>query len=290
MSDATTIEAPRGATTRVAAPVRPAIEAHQLGAAYGRRSVWSNASFAIAPGEFVAVLGANGTGKSTLLRMVLGLMRPHAGRLTVLGAPPRRGNPRIGYVPQRRMLDPHLALRARELVALGLDGHRWGIPRPWGRGPARKLVDTLIEAVEATPFADRAAGELSGGQLQRLLLAQALVGDPQLLLLDEPLANLDVRNQVAVAELVARLSRERGMAVLLVAHDVNPLLPLVDRVLYMGRGEVAIGTAEEVVNAAVLTRLYDTPVEVLTDSRGRVFVVGLEHEATHPHAHGEDDD
>jgi zinc/manganese transport system ATP-binding protein len=126
--------------------------------------------------------------------------------------------------------------------------------------------------------------------LQRLLLAQALVGDPQLLLLDEPLANLDVRNQVAVAELVARLSRERGMAVLLVAHDVNPLLPLVDRVLYMGRGEVAIGTAEEVVNAAVLTRLYDTAVEVLTDSRGRVFVVGLEHEATHPHAHGEDED
>jgi zinc/manganese transport system ATP-binding protein len=257
------------------------------GLAAGYRSsapVWAGADFEVERGELVAVLGANGTGKSTLLRMLLGLLAPLDGKLRVLGEAPRRGNPRIGYVPQRRSLDPELALRARELVALGADGHRWGIGLR-GRQEARERVDAALAAVGAIELAEQPAPKLSGGQLQRVLLAQALVGEPELLLLDEPLTSLDVRNQIVICELVARLCRERGIAVLLVAHDVNPLLGLIDRVLYMGRGEVAIGTPEEVVRAEVLSRLYDTPVEVLHDSRGRVFVVGLEDEISHPHPH-----
>jgi zinc/manganese transport system ATP-binding protein len=256
-----------------------------LAAGYGQAPVWAGADFEIGRGELIAVLGSNGTGKSTLLRMLLGLLAPVAGSLEVFGERPRRGNPRIGYVPQRRELDPELALRARELVALGVDGHRWGPGLGRRSEGSAERVDAALAAVGALDLGERPAGKLSGGQLQRVVLAQALVGEPDLLLLDEPLTNLDVRNQIVICELVGRLCRERDIAVLLVAHDVNPLLGLVDRVLYMGRGEVALGTPAEVVNAEVLSRLYDTPVEVLRDSRGRVFVVGLEGEASHPHPH-----
>jgi zinc/manganese transport system ATP-binding protein len=250
----------------------------------GERTIWREASARIAPGEFVAVLGPNGAGKSTLLRVLLGLVPLSEGRVEVFGRPPHRGNPAIGYVPQRRSLDPDLAVRGRDLVLLGLDGHRWGFALP---GAARQkqhaLVDEALAAVEATAYAGRPIGRLSGGEQQRLLLAQALVGAPRLLLLDEPLASLDLRNQLAIAQLVGRLARERDIAVLLVAHDVNPLLPVIDRVMYVARGRIAIGAPEEIITTERLSALYDAPVEVVQDSRGRVFVVGLEDEAAHPH-------
>lgn len=265
----------------------PVVRARDLAASYGDRKVWSGASFDIQMGEFVAVLGPNGAGKSTLLKLLIGLLRPTEGTLEVLGAPPRRGNPAIGYVPQARALDPEIAFRGLDLVRLGVDGHRWGIAVPWrSSARLRARVQGAIEAVGASAYAGRKLGQMSGGERQRLLLAQALVGDPALLLLDEPLANLDVRNQAAMAELIGDLAGSRNLAVVIVAHDLNPLRGVIDRVCYVAGGGLAIGKPDEIVTSAVLSRLYGAPVEVLVDSRGRRFVVGIDEELAHPHPDG----
>jgi zinc/manganese transport system ATP-binding protein len=261
----------------------PVIAARDLAAAYHRTTVWCRATFDIAPGEFVGVLGPNGAGKSTLFRLLLGLLRPSDGTLTVLGEPPRRGNPCIGYVPQRRPIDPDMRLAGTEFVKLGLTGHRWGTGLPGGRKEVDRRVAEALAAVGAEGYADHPIGTLSGGEQQRLSLAQAIISEPKLLLLDEPLAGLDVRNQVAVASLVAALAETRGIAVLLIAHDVNPLLPLLDRVMYVARGRITIGRPEEVITSEHLSALYDAHVEVVRDRRGRLFVLGLEDEASHPH-------
>jgi zinc/manganese transport system ATP-binding protein len=255
-----------------------------LAAGYGATTVWSGATLDVGRGEFVAVLGPNGAGKSTLLRLLLGLLTPQAGTIDVLGEPPRRGNPSIGYVPQARTIDPDIAFRGTDLVRLGVDGHRWGFASPFrSRRIERESVHDAIEAVDAAAYADRRLGQMSGGERQRLLLAQALVGDPELLLLDEPLANLDLRNQSEMAELVGLLARTRHLSVVLVAHDLNPLSGVVDRVCYVAGGSVAIGTPDEIVTTDVLSRLYGAPVEVLFDSKGRRFVVGIDEELAHPH-------
>jgi zinc/manganese transport system ATP-binding protein len=260
-----------------------AIVAANLAAAYGQQLVWRNASFTVQTGEFIAVLGPNGGGKSTLFRLLLGLLAPAAGSLSVLGSRPRRGNPAIGYVPQRRDIDRDLAIRGRDLVHLGVDGDRWGFALGGAARDAERQVDEAVRAVQAGTYADRPIGRLSGGEQQRLLLAQALAGRPQMLLLDEPLASLDLRNQLGMAELVASLARAKGLTVLLIAHDVNPLLPIIDRVVYVAHGGVAIGRPEEVITGENLSRLYDSPVEVLRDSHGHLFVVGLEAESAHHH-------
>jgi zinc/manganese transport system ATP-binding protein len=258
----------------------PAIVAEGLAAAYGDRLIWRDASFTVQPGEFVAVLGPNGSGKSTLFRLLLGLMAPSAGKLRVLGERPQRGNAAVGYVPQRRNIDPDLPVRGRDFVHLGIDGNRWGVAL--GNGAAdRQRVDDAIAAVDSAAYADRPIGRLSGGEQQRLLLAQALAGRPRMLLLDEPLASLDLRNQIVISQLVADLARKNGLTVLLIAHDVNPLLPIVDRVLYVAHGGVAIGKPDEVITADQLSRLYNAPVEVLHDAHGHLFVVGLEAESGH---------
>ena len=259
------------------------VEARGLAAAYGARPIWQGASFDIRPGEFVAILGPNGAGKSTLFRILLGLMRAAAGELTVLGGPPRRGNPAIGYVPQRRPVDPESRLVGAEFVRLGLNGHRWGLGGPGHRRAVETAVADALEAVDGSHYGSRSLGSLSGGELQRLSLAQAIVSRPSLLLLDEPFSNLDVRNQVAEAQLFADLARRRTIAVLLIAHDINPLLPVLDRVMYIARGRVSIGTPDEVITSEHLSALYDAHVEVLRDHVGRLFVVGLEDEASHPH-------
>jgi zinc/manganese transport system ATP-binding protein len=258
----------------------PVIVAERLAAAYGTTLIWRDASFVVQPGEFVAVLGPNGSGKSTLLHLLLGLLSPAAGSLQVLGKRPHRGNPDIGYVPQRRNIDRELPVRGRDFVHLGIDGNRWGI----GIGNAAgndERVDQAIRAVEAQAYAGRPIGRLSGGEQQRLLLAQALAGRPQMLLLDEPLASLDLRNQIVIAELVAELARANSLTVLLIAHDINPLLPIVDRVLYVAHGGVAIGKPAEVITSEQLSRLYNAPIEVLHDNHGHMFVVGLEAESAH---------
>ena len=262
------------------AATEPVIIADQLAAAYGTGLIWKDATFRIDAGEFVAVLGPNGSGKSTLLRLLLGLLPPAAGSLLVLGKRPHRGNPDIGYVPQRRNIDRDLPVRGRDFVHLGIDGDRWGVALGNATGN-RQRIDEAIGSVEALSYADRQIGRLSGGEQQRLLLAQALAGRPKMLLLDEPLASLDLRNQIVIAELVADLARANRLTVLLIAHDINPLLPIVDRVLYVAHGGVAIGKPADVITTEQLSRLYDSPVEVLHDSHGHMFVVGLEAESAH---------
>ena len=263
----------------------PVIEAAGLASQYRERTVWSAADFSVGAGEFLTVLGPNGAGKSTLLRMVLGLLRPAEGTLRVLGGSPRRGNPAIGYVPQRRALDPDLGVRAADMVGLGVDGHRWGVSvSPRKKQEKAQEVTQALASVGAAHLAGRAVGRLSGGEQQRLQLAQALVSRPQLLLLDEPLASLDLRSQQEVSQLIADLQAEYGFTVVLVTHDINPVLGVTDRVMYVAGGGVSVGPPEEVITSASLSRLYQADVEVLTDSRGRIFVVGLEAETAHPHS------
>jgi zinc/manganese transport system ATP-binding protein len=259
----------------------PAIVARDLAAGYAGQLVWRHASFAIEPGSFTAILGPNGGGKSTLIRTILGLLPPSQGQLDVLGEKPRRGNPLIGYIPQRSTFDPELSIRGIDFVNLGVDGHRWGVRLP-GADTSRASAAS-IRSVGAESYANRPIGQLSGGEQQRLQLAQALVGNPRLLLMDEPLSQLDVRNQSLIVQLIGEIKRARELTVLLIAHDVNPLLPHIDHVLYVAHGNVAMGRPEEIITSESLSRIYSTPVEVLKDSRGRVFVVGLEEEVSHPH-------
>jgi zinc/manganese transport system ATP-binding protein len=241
----------------------------------GGAVLWSGVDLAVGAGEFVAVLGPNGAGKSTLLKVLLGLL-PAAGQVRVLGQPPGRASRRIGYLPQRRSFDASVRIRGTDLVRLGLDGDRWGLPLPFtrrSRAAARRLGE-VIELVGASGYAHRPVGECSGGEQQRLLLAQALIRRPDLLLLDEPLDSLDLPSQAAAAALISRICRGQGVAVVMVAHDVNPILSHLDRVVYMAAGGAAAGSPAEVITSATLTRLYQTPVEVLTASDGRLVVVG----------------
>jgi zinc/manganese transport system ATP-binding protein len=261
----------------------PAIIAEGLAGGYGSTLVWSGATFTIASGSFTAVLGPNAAGKSTLIRLILGRIQPSAGRLEVLGGPPGHGNSGIGYIPQRSSFDPELSIRGRDFVGLGVDGQRWGV-RLSGRARAAAAVESAIEAVGAGAYADRPLGRLSGGEQQRLLLAQAIVGSPRLLLMDEPLSYLDVRNQHSIVQLIGDLAVRRHLTVVLIGHDVNPLLPHIDHVLYVAAGKVAMGTPAEIITSSRLTEIYSSPVEVIQDSRGRLFVVGLEEEVSHPHA------
>jgi zinc/manganese transport system ATP-binding protein len=255
----------------------------------GGRTIWQGVDLTVQPGEFLAILGPNGAGKSTLLKAILGLVSLSAGAITMLGKPARRGNAAIGYVPQRRHFEADVHVRGRSIVQFGLNGSHWGLTIPFFQPhQARentRLVAEVIELVGATAYADRPIGELSGGEQQRLLIAQALVRRPCMLALDEPLDSLDLRNQQGIASVIRHISRETGAAVLLVAHDINPILSAVDRVVYVAHGQVAIGAPEEVITTATLSRLYATPIEVLRASDGRIVVVGQPEEEVSYHAH-----
>jgi len=236
----------------------------------GAHEVLDGVTFAITPGEFIGIIGGNGAGKSTLLQLTLGLLAPSGGTVQIFGDEPRRKHRPIGYVPQRLEFDRDLPLRARDFVALGVDGERFGLPLP-SRARTQR-VDAALHDVGALALANKPVGRLSGGEQQRLAIAQAVVGRPGLLLLDEPLANLDLGSAVDIVALVGGIARERGMTVLLVAHDVNPLLRAIDRVLYLANGHGALGTVDQIINEDVLSRLYDRPVDVLR-VRGRIIVV-----------------
>ena len=260
----------------------PALELEHAAVRIGGRTVWSGVDLSVDQSEFVAILGPNGAGKSTLLKAVLGVVPLSEGAVRVFGKPVHRGNDAIGYLPQRRRFDPDLRIRAADLVRLGLDGDRWGLPLP-SAAKAKRVEDSL-EMVGAAAYRDRAVGELSGGEQQRILIAQALVSGPKMLILDEPLESLDLNNQQAISELVRGICRRQGVTVLLVAHDVNPILPFVDRVVYVAGGHVLSGAPHDVIRTDTLTRLYGTPVEVLHTTDGRLVVVGQYEPVSH-HAH-----
>jgi zinc/manganese transport system ATP-binding protein len=238
----------------------------------GERTLWADLDLSVAPGEFLAVLGPNGSGKTSLLRVLLGQLPLSAGTASVAGRPARAGTPGVGYVPQQKALDEGLTLRGRDLVGFGLDGHRWG-PGLRGRAGRRERVRDALRSVGAEHLADAPVGRLSGGEQQRLRVAQALVGTPEVLLCDEPLLSLDLAHQQTVAGLIDARRREAGTAVLFVTHEINPILPLVDRVLYLVDGRFRIGPPEEVMTTEVLSDLYRSPVDVLR-VRGRLVVVG----------------
>ena len=252
------------------------------------RELWSGLDLDVAPGELIAVLGPSGSGKTTLLRAILGLQPLSEGSITALGQRvQRRGNRRIGYLPQARPLPRDVVMRGRDLVSLGVDGHRFGFPFP--RRGDRARVDALIDAVGARSFADRPVGVLSGGEQQRLRVGQALADNPRLLLCDEPLTSLDLANQQDVVRLIDA-HRATGAGVLLVTHDINPVLDKVDRILYLANGRFTLGSPQEVLTSKVLSDLYGAPVFVLR-AGDRLVVVGAPdaEESHHHHEHGDDE-
>ena len=252
----------------------------------GGHFVLSDVSFAIRAGEFIGVLGPNGSGKTTLMRAILGLLPPSAGTLRVFGRAPERGDRTIGYLPQLRTVLPDLRIRGLDFIGSSLHGERWGLPQLSRQD--RGTIEHTLEAVGARELANRPLSEMSGGERQRLLLAQALMGAPKLLLLDEPLISLDHRHQEVVIDVVKKVCRERGITVLFSAHELNQLLGAIDRVLYLGNGQAVLGTVEQVVTAPVLSALYGTDIQVLR-ADGHIFVMSrgtdVEH-AAHQHDHG----
>ncbi|MFD7154138.1 metal ABC transporter ATP-binding protein [Kribbella sp. NPDC059898] len=251
----------------------------QAALGFGSRTLWDGLDLEVHSGELIAVLGANGSGKSSLLKAILGQTRLRSGTATFLGTPVRRGDRRIGYIPQQRPADDGVPLRGRDLVALGLDGHRWGVPIPSRR--RRQRVNQLLSSVGAEAYASTPLSSLSGGEQQRLRIAQALAADPRLLLCDEPLLSLDLPHQRLVSDLVDDARRRLDLGVLFVTHDINPILDKVDRVLYIANQRFRIGTPDEVLTTEVLSELYDARVEVIRHN-GRILVAGIPEQQHEP--------
>ena len=259
----------------VTAAMEPKIvTAESLVAGYPGKTVWRDANFGISRGEFVTVIGPNGSGKTTLFRLLLGLQQPVSGTINIFGALPRRGNPKIGYVPQSHVIDSESSLECLELVRLAFSGRRWGFSL--SSQTERKAALDALDAVGAMELAHQSLGSLSGGELQRIFLAEALVSNPDVLLLDEPLSNLDIRRGQALVRLVQQVVRSRNVTAFLIAHDINPLLPYLDEVIYIANGKVATGKPKEVLTSESLTALYGVHVEVIRDSRGNVAIIGAQ--------------
>jgi zinc/manganese transport system ATP-binding protein len=253
-----------------------------IGVRLGGRQILSGVSFSVAPGQFTGLIGPNGAGKTTLLRVILGLTPPTEGRVLLNGSPKtRQGGGLIGYVPQKLAIDQDMPLRARDVVGLGIDGNKLGFPL--ASASRRRRITDALEAVGAESYADARIGELSGGEQQRVLIAHALIGRPRLLLLDEPLANLDLRSEQGIVSVLARLAHEQGIAVLISAHDLNPLLREIDTVVYVAAGRAAAGRTDEIIQSDVLSSLYGSRVDVL-HVNGRVLVIAGE-EQQEPQAH-----
>ncbi|HEV7957317.1 MAG: transporter ATP-binding protein [Microbacteriaceae bacterium] len=254
------------------APVTPPIlSIRSATLSFGDRPLWRGLNLDLQAGEFLAVLGPNGTGKTSLLKTILGQQQLTSGTVELLGAPVRRGSREIGYIPQQKLLEQGTPLRARDLIAFGINGHRWGLPI--SSAALRRQVDQVLESVGASDYGHSSVATLSGGEQQRIRVGQAIAGNPRLLLCDEPLLSLDLHHQRAVSDLIDEKRRQLNTAVVFVTHDVNPILGMVDRVLYLAGGQFRIGTPDEVLRSEVLSYMYDTPVEVIR-SRGRIIVVG----------------
>lgn len=250
----------------------PLLRLNDATLAFGHRTLWHDLNLAVEAGEFITILGANGSGKSSLLRVILGQLPLKVGSAQFQGEPVRRGDRRIGYIPQQRIFAPGVPMRGKDLVALGVSGHKFGFA--WPQAQRRRQVEEALDAVGAGEYANQPVGQLSGGEQQRLRVAQALVGDPQLLLCDEPLLSLDLNHQRVLTDLINARRNQAQTAVLFVTHDVNPVLEMTDRVLYFAGGHFRIGTVDEVMRTEVLSQLYGTHIEVRRIN-GKIVAVGL---------------
>ncbi len=242
------------------------------------RMILKDVDLEIERGEFYGLIGANGVGKTTLLKVILGLIKPDGGHVSIVTDPEDK-RPILGYVPQKIQFEKEMPLRARDLVKLGLDGHKFGIGLFDKK--SRKLVDEILSAVDAVEFGDARIGELSGGQQQKILIAHGLIANPKVLLLDEPLANLDLKSQQEVINLVNQLKIERGIAILFSAHDMNPLTNVMDKVVYIANGKTATGKVSEIITSETLTGLYGYPVDVLEHNNRLIVLTGNETEGLH---------
>lgn len=247
---------------------------------FGERTLWANLNLSVNAGEFVALIGANGSGKSMLLRSIIGSQQLTSGQIEFLGAPPGQNNHLLGYVPQHRASDQGLPLRVKDAVRFGLDGHRFGFSKSKN---ADGLVRAALSEVDAEHLADKPMGSLSGGEVQRVRVAQAVISRPKLLLADEPLSALDLRHQGRVSELIDNQRKRLDSAVIFVAHDLNPIIEYVDRVIYLAQGKHSIGTADEVMRSEVLSKLYGTQIDVIRN-QGRIVVLGA-----HDHQHHDEE-
>ncbi|MDT5213647.1 MAG: zinc/manganese transport system ATP-binding protein [Mycobacterium sp.] len=248
----------------------PALSFDDVSVVRGGRLIWSEGTFDVPSGGIIAVIGTSGSGKTTLLNAVLGTIPTASGEIRVLGKPPGAATGLIGYVPQNYAAAAGNAVRARDAVMLGLTGNRWG----FGRADAdqRRRVDEILSAVDAGEFANRRLSQLSGGQRQRVAIAEALVGRPRLLILDEPLTALDVRNQRGIVGLLARIREEFGVTIVVVAHDLNPLLGILDGAIYLLDGHAHFDTMDEVVDEHLLTHLYGTSIQVVHTPQGDLYM------------------
>lgn len=260
----------------------PALELKDAGLELGGKLLWQGLNLTVQPGEFIAVIGSNGSGKTSLLRAILGQVELSSGSIKIHGKTFKHGAKLLGYIPQHRSVEQAGNLLARDLVRMGLDGHEFGLPLP--KPHARKKVADTLAAIGATELAGKSVGQLSGGQLQRLRVGQAVIGEPKLLLADEPLSALDPHQQNLISELIDSEHKRTRAAVLFVTHDVNPILGMVDRVLYLANGQFRIGTPDEVLRSEVLSELYGTQIDVVRN-QGRIVVVG-----THEHDHHPDEE
>lgn len=252
-------------------PTSPVLEIKNASLNFAEKAIWSNLNLDVKPGEFIAVIGANASGKTVLLKAILGQLALSSGSIELFGEVVRHGSRKVGYIPQHRQADSGIPLRARDLLRMGLDGHRFGLPLPSAK--TNKRIAEVLELVGATDIANTPIGQLSGGQLQRIRVAQAVIDKPKLILADEPLSALDLKQQSVVADLINQQRQLSGAAVLFVTHDVNPVLDYIDRVLYLANGKFQIGTPDEVLRSDVLSKLYGRDVDVVRN-QGRIAVLG----------------
>jgi len=256
------------------------IKAENLSLIYSDKVIWKDANFEVKSGEFIGLLGPNGAGKSSLFNLILGLSKPSSGNLKIFNTKPKRGDLRIGYVPQRRSINDDSRIEALEYVRLGISGYKFGFSLFKQSKNERRMAYQALVDVDAQNLAHRALSELSGGELQRIFLAQALVSKPNLLLLDEPLANLDMRREMQLIQLVSDIVSKQNIATILIAHDINPLLPVVDKIIYIVNKKIAIGKPIDIITSAKLSEMYKAPIEVIRGSKGQLAVLGVE-EAIH---------